>query len=408
MTSIKLPIITTIGTELFIVLFLLWFYTRTGTPGLLKWNPQYRAQFFEKFVFLLVPLGLFLLTPILRFILKKHPKAVTICTWLNFSFDIIICMVFVYVLISYLRPASRLPEPHGKILNSLATGEVLSVHKDSADGTILNLAFSSDPHWGAETADAGARTKILRQINSRKYDAFFILGDIGEEGDWLNVYEPACADINALCSSVPVRVVMGNHDSLVDAKYRFRKYFYGGPDKPLWNRFDGGIVHVIQLNLLWGAEDFSEAQKKWLISQLESIPQTDTVIVISHCFYYSSGFIEKSTGASWFDIPDMISKITPIFEKYNVDLVISGHNHFMNLLECNGITYAIIGAMGGSLNPDNAHVSPNQQWADIISHGWLETKISDKSILLTFFDCDGKALYSKQIFTNIKTKPVIK
>jgi len=46
------------------------------------------------------------------------------------------------------------------------------------------------------------------------------------------------------------------------------------------------------LEVLWGTEEFTPEQKKWLEDQLSSIPQEDWAIAISHCFYYSSGDIE--------------------------------------------------------------------------------------------------------------------
>ena len=101
---------------------------------------------------------------------------------------------------------------------------------------------------------------------------------------------------------------------------------------------DFGDVHFIILDLLWGAEEYDDNQKNWLISQLESIPQEEKVIVLTHAFFVSSGYVDKAYNRNWYDNPLMIEKLCPVFEKYKVDLVISGHNHLMELLEKDGVT----------------------------------------------------------------------
>jgi len=40
---------------------------------------------------------------------------------------------------------------------------------------LLRLSFASDPHWGAEMANASARTSILQRIEAQKPDAFLCL-----------------------------------------------------------------------------------------------------------------------------------------------------------------------------------------------------------------------------------------
>ena len=59
--------------------------------------------------------------------------------------------------------------------------------------------------------------------------------------------------------------------------------------------------------------------------QLASIPKDDWKIVVGHGFYYASGSI--TDGWKWYDNPETINKLTPLFEKYGVDMVFSGHDH---------------------------------------------------------------------------------
>jgi len=71
---------------------------------------------------------------------------------------------------------------------------------------------------------------------------------------------------------------------------------------------------------------------------------------MSHCFYYSSGSMEY--GWPWYDDKQTIDAITPIIKKYDVDLVIGGHNHHMELLQKDGISYLVVGSFGGVPDPE--------------------------------------------------------
>ena len=50
--------------------------------------------------------------------------------------------------------------------------------------------------------------------------------------------------------------------------------------------------------------------------------------VITHCFFYSSGYVDEETGMAWYDHADMLREVAPLIAG-KADLVISGHNHYM-------------------------------------------------------------------------------
>ena len=95
----------------------------------------------------------------------------------------------------------------------------------------------------------------------------------------------------------------------------------------------------------------------------------------------------------------MIENLCPIFEKYNVDLVISGHNHLMELLEKNGVTYVVIGSMGGILD-SLEYKSPYSVWLNNRAFGYMDMNLSTEGkIDFTFLDSDGNFLYSYEVQT---------
>jgi len=388
MKSLKLPFIIALVAEIATALFLVWFYTRTGTSGLFKWNPQYGEQFHTAEFLLLVP-PLFFGLAVLFYYISKRQQTVTIifaCLSILASFG---CIGFsAWKLTVTAKAGHYVPKNHSVVKNMLPIQNA---------PVITHFAVSSDPHWNTTYCNPQSRTAIMEQVNSRKYDAFFILGDISDQGDIPNGYEVVVSDINKYLTETPVRLVMGNHDSLVDAKWIFQTYFNDGPKASPYYRIDSGSTHFIILNLLWGTEDFTAQQKNWLITQLESIPQSDTVIAMSHCFYVSSGYVEAETNAKWYDIPQMIKEVCPIFEKYHVDLVLSGHNHLMNVLKKDGITYAICGAMGGPLDDRTDYNSPYSIWEENTKNGWLDVTVGKNDIQLVYFDSDGNELYRDSV-----------
>jgi len=94
------------------------------------------------------------------------------------------------------------------------------------DRPLLRLAFSSDPHWGADTANAGARADVLKGIEASRPDAFFMLGDTVETGNSAIQWNLALLDLEAFVSDVPLRPLLGNHDALFGGQYLYRKAFF--------------------------------------------------------------------------------------------------------------------------------------------------------------------------------------
>jgi len=149
-------------------------------------------------------------------------------------------------------------------------------------------------------------------------------------------------------------------------------------------------VHIITLSVPWSsAESFDEKQKQWLIKQLDSIPRDEWRIVMLHSMIYSSGDVEY--GLPWYDPPDMVNNLAPILEKYKVNLVLSGHNHFMDYLEKKGVTYVVIGTFGGSLSPID-HISSFSKWRQNRTHGFVDVLVYENKIDLVFRDANTEVL----------------
>lgn len=368
----------------------IWFNNICGVKGLFNWHIFFRTLFGAlSFLFVL---------PVISFVIflftDKKPLRIT-----GYVLDCIAVVIWLGLFL-FLTGTSlvKVKGSGHENMNILYPQEPLP-SRARADGSKMHYAFTSDPHWGAGTRNAEATRKILRNIDKGDYDACFITGDIAEFGMFSSYYEEAVNDIKQNLCNTPFRAITGNHDTLINSLSKFKRTFME-KDSDYYYRMDNGNVHVIVLKLLWDMSEWSSKQEKWLVEQLESIPQEDTVIVVSHCYIISSGYYDSAAGRNWGDIPEVVETLCPILEKYNVDLHISGHDHFFEYSEKEGIGYAVVGTMGGKLDSDFCYYTPYSKWLDFTHFGWMDMKIFENKMLLDFLDEDGNSLYKTEIKTN--------
>jgi UDP-2,3-diacylglucosamine pyrophosphatase LpxH len=364
-----------------IAALLVWLFAQQSTLGLVQWAPEWRRIFILVGICGLIPLVLGAIESIRRG---------TVLAIVTIAFSVL-AIVLAGALFGYIASSAyalKEPLPAVKLLNPKA-----GIAADSQG--MVRLSLSSDPHWGASTAKTEARSAILRSVAASKRDAFFILGDNVETGMNDDYWQAEARDL-ALLGPVPVRPILGNHDGIIGGQYHFTRYLFPAgistdSGSPYYYSLDAGAAKIIVLNLLWGTESFDRSQEAWLERTLAALPAGKQVIVLSHCFFYASGYVDK--GMPWYDHKGTIGKVSPILERHKVALVVSGHNHYMEYLEHNGVSYAVIGAMGGLLDPEPAYVSPASLWLKQGCYGRLDLDIASKGISLTFRDQDGTALH---------------
>ena len=266
---------------------------------------------------------------------------------------------------------------------------------------LLRLSFSSDPHWGAETSEIGARTDILAGIAEHRPDAFFMLGDTVETGSNASMWNFALSDLEAIIPKIPLRPLMGNHDALTGGQYLFKKAFFppslkSDSGSPYYYSIDAGAATILVLDLPWGTENFGARQRAWLERTLKKADRTKPIIALSHSFFYASGYDDPAFDKPWYDHYQNIPAVTPLFEQYGVDLVVSGHNHYQEYLEHKGVRYAVIGTMGGILDPEPTYISPASKWRAVGVFGRLDVDIYAAEVVLSYRDRNGALLHEER------------
>ncbi|XUX00801.1 MAG: metallophosphoesterase [Dehalogenimonas sp.] len=264
-------------------------------------------------------------------------------------------------------------------------------------GGKIRFAVGSDAHFGASDASRQARDGMLGQIAdpANGYGMFFFLGDLVEYGFARGQWREAFDSMSTASATVPTRYLPGNHDTLFAGFQNFKDFCYPPgmvlqSGSPLWYRIDAGNVHFLCLDLEWSAESFSAAQETWLRTQLQSIPANDWKIVLCHGFFYASGSVVA--GWQWYDNQETISRLGPLFEEFNVDMVFSGHDHQLELLQHAGVTYTVCGAFGGAPDEPRTYTSPASVWYENGSYGFADVSIDGNACALTIRAPNGASL----------------
>lgn len=356
----------------------IWFTNTCGYQGTLNWHKEILLATRLLLVTVCLP-ALFLIINLI-----KNNKATRI---VSYVISCLFCLIWLGVFIAFHVIAGAKVDNSG-----------INLIKLNQAPEFKHIAVASDPHWGASTANSEARIKILKNIESKDYDMCLLTGDISDFGMISSYMEEAVSDIRTYMPTTPLRAIPGNHDALINGLPIFKRTFMEKQDKYNF-RMDSGKVHILFLNMLWDSSELDKGQEKWLIQQLEEIPQEETVIVISHCYVISSGYYDPTAGRNWGDLDDVMSRLCPIFEKYHVDLHMSGHDHFFEYLEKDGVNYMVLGAMGGKLDDPLTYNSPYSKWVDNKVFGYVDLEFTDSTIELTCLSQDDKVLFTKSINT---------
>jgi 3',5'-cyclic AMP phosphodiesterase CpdA len=227
-----------------------------------------------------------------------------------------------------------------------ANPEHLSVTSTTADALrnptteqpILRFVSVADTGTGAAGQYAVARA-MTRYHQQNPYDLVILAGDNiynnGEIEKIDSVFEKPYQAL--LQKGVKFQAVLGNHDVRTDNGDP--QIGYSGFNMPgRYYTFRRGDVQFIALDTNGNAD--WNAQLPWLEAELSG-SNAPWKIVFGHHQIYSSGHYGLNK--------PFIENLTPLFQKYGVQLYINGHDHhYERSKPINGTTYLICGAGAGT------------------------------------------------------------
>lgn len=276
-----------------------------------------------------------------------------------------------------------------------------------------DFSFTAFADNGIE-ANEGIQAKIIKEKIAAENTAFVLVpGDLTRADgdacsgqpcqkqhweDWFREMEP-------LARSSPVLPAFGNHESKSDVKFSSGETFYErsfalsrASGSEYYYSFDYGDVHFIALD----SENYrtlrrGQAQYEWLTRDLAATSEK-FIIVYFHHTAYSSGNHDP--------IQTIQSDIVPLFDQYNVDLVISGHNHhYERTAPINGTIYVVNGGGGAGLQDFR---DPKPDWSQVRYKGYeyVRVDVDDAGIItITAKDLNGGVIDRFTISRGLASEP---
>lgn len=201
-------------------------------------------------------------------------------------------------------------------------------------------------------AGNGYSRKVANYLGNIVHDAAFItvIGDLTENGgeqkywdDWF--------DFSSVYLGRTIFVpVPGNHDtnyprSGVLTDQLFRNYFpISKSNNHFYYSFNYSQVHMIIADFTWPTDsEFSQEQLTWLENDLQSAQAMPFIVVAFHCPIHDSGYFGNDQ--------NMQTRLRPILERYNVTVILNGHDHHYERVEEFGLTYIVLGGGGAIQDP---------------------------------------------------------
>lgn len=193
--------------------------------------------------------------------------------------------------------------------------------------------------WGDNRTNHPIHRQVADRVALANPDFVLNTGDLVEIGtrlaDWNAFFD---AERNLLANA-PLYPSLGNHEG-DGAMYTS---VFALPNNERWYSFDSGPVHVVALDVITSAYTPGSAQYAWLEQDLQ---QTTRPWKIAYFHYPPYGFstVHGSNLA-------VRSALSPLFERYGVQLVFNGHIHYYQRNVANGVTYVVTGGGGAPLYP---------------------------------------------------------
>jgi predicted phosphodiesterase len=172
------------------------------------------------------------------------------------------------------------------------------------------------------------------------------------------------------------------HQKIVDAIIKFNPsaVFHTGDlvNNEKWYEVDISGVHFIILDSELSLKVDSE-QYNWLVEDLKTKKANDLIVAIFHQPVFSSG---PHGGSAEYQ-----NTLVPLFEKYGIDLVFSGHDHDYERSQYHNIYYIVAGGGGAPLYDKKSPNPASQKF--IKSYNFCVLQIENQQIKVDVYNQDS-------------------
>ena len=184
---------------------------------------------------------------------------------------------------------------------------------------------------------------VMKDAMARFNDADFIVngGDIVNYGGEPIYWRDMLDSVEEYLFNYPTQVIAGNHEDsnwysagevTVSKMFNFNLPEGQNPLKGPYYSFDYGPVHFVQMttNDVFDNQGYiGDAQIAWLKADMETAranPQVKWLVVTMHEGIYTPSALPTSLASNYHN-RELSQQLNPIFDEYDVDLVLKGHHH---------------------------------------------------------------------------------
>ncbi len=179
--------------------------------------------------------------------------------------------------------------------------------------------------------------EVVKDIMTFKPVAVFHTGDLVFNGSKNSEWTLFESIMKPIIDSSRLYPSFGNHE--MHSKLMSKDFKM--PNNGKWYSVNLTSIHFVVLD---NYSDFSvgSEQYKWLVADLSSVPKNMFRIVVMHLPVYTSGPHKTK-------LKQIKATLVPVFEKYGVNIVFSGHIHCYEKAFSNNIYYITTGGGGAPL-----------------------------------------------------------
>lgn len=255
------------------------------------------------------------------------------------------------------------------------TSEIFSFKSFVPEGVSFRVGVAGDNRSNPEV-----HSRVSKKIAKHKPDIVVYTGDLCYSGKYFEwKQEFFTEELQSLISRAPFYNSLGNHEAGTDLVKVFLEAPKSASNNEFYYSFDYGNVHFLILNT---ETDVTPGSAQWKFAE-EDLSQTTKKwkVVVFHIPAYSAGGHGENKKMQEFT--------KRIFEKYGVDLVLNGHNHFYQRSKVNGVYHLVLGGGGAPLYTPKEAPYVEKSVKDY-HYGIMD--VSKDAIKLTIYDLRDKII----------------
>jgi acid phosphatase len=133
----------------------------------------------------------------------------------------------------------------------------------------------------------------------------------------------------------------------------------------------------------------TDAQLAWLDAALTKSTAPWKIVIGHHPIYTA---LDNSDGYDH-DQPDLIARLNPILLKHQIPLYICGHDHCLQSVKMDGVTYVVTGAGSQTYTPN----PPIRGGFASGAHGFMTVRLTGRKLDYALVDMRGETLFAETI-----------